>query len=392
MSSSPLQIIASPRLARLRAHLHDRGYRFAAVQQRLGLPHYAQWAPGDDGTIAPALEPYVPYLGTYLAEPEPRDTLDVVMRLLLLNVPVGLAVVRREFPGELLADLVDTGLVHVDDEVAWSELSLWEIDGLLIATDALQPRAAVDNPVMPLLPECYELAASRLPGQRVLDLCTGSGVHALLASRRARAVTGVDISPRAIAFARFNQALNGIENAAFFEGDLYAALPGGDGVRSGDRYDLIVANPPYSPATDSAPGANFYAGGERGDEVTARILAGLGQHLTADGTCQVITLLTHWKAEPLEARLRRCLGDDGARYDIVFTVEPLPLASVLHYLDGLIDPDFIRRSAERFEYGMFHLRRHPGGGPGRAHVAPFRPGRPESDAGRLLAELAAAAR
>jgi SAM-dependent methyltransferase len=257
--------------------------------------------------------------------------------------------------------------VRVDeaDGSARAELSLWEIEGLFIATDALQIEAPVGNPVMPLLPECYELASSRGPGERVLDLCTGSGVHALLASRTAREVTGVDISPRAVAFARFNQALNAIPNATFHEGDLYAALP------PGARYDLIVANPPYSPATDSAPGDNFYAGGRLGDEITERILAGLADHLAPGGTCQVITLLTHWKAEPLEARLRRFLGAEGPAYDLLFTVNPLPMPSVLGYLDGLIDLTFVREHAERFEYGMFHLRR---GGAGTTQIAPFAPG------------------
>jgi SAM-dependent methyltransferase len=395
-SISAPQLLAAPRLARLRAHLHAIGYRFDAVKARLGLPHYAQWAPDGDGAIAPALEPYVPYLGAYLAGPDSGDsgdpggagdTLDVVLRLLLLNVPVALDDARRAFPGELLGDLADARLVQIDLDAgtAWAALSLWEIDGLFIATDALQaqdPAASPANPVMPLLPECYELAQSRLPGEQVLDLCTGSGVHALLAARGARRVTGVDINPRAVAFARFNQALNAIDHATFVEGDLYAVLP------PGARYDLIVANPPYSPATDSAAGDNFYAGGRFGDEITARILAGLAAHLTDAGTCQIITLLAHWKAEPLEARLRRFLGADGARYDLVFTVNPLPFDAVLRYLDGLIDLDAVRRDAERFEYGMFHLRRRATGA-GRAQVVPFRPGEPPTVASLLAATGAA---
>jgi SAM-dependent methyltransferase len=369
MSSSPPTLLSAPRLARLRDHLHSVGYRFDAVKQRLGLPHYAQWAPDAEGRIAPALEPYVPYLGAYLSQEDAGDTVDVVIRLLLLNVPMPLDIVRGVFPGELLADLADAGLVRVDEAEgnAHAELSLWEIDGLFIVTDGLRVDEPAANPVMPLLPECYELAHSRRPGTHVLDLCTGSGVHALLASRTAVQVTGVDISPRAVAFARFNQALNGITNATFHEGDLYAVLP------PGARYDLIVANPPYSPATDSAPGDNFYAGGQLGDEITARILAGLATHLDAGGNCQVITLLTHWKRERLDARLRRFLGADGSRYDLLFTVNELPTDSVLGYLDGLIDLAFVREHAERFEYGMFHLRRHEGGGEGTTQVAPFNP-------------------
>ena len=82
---------------------------------------------------------------------------------------------------------------------------------------------------------------------RVLDLCTGGGSLAVLAARvfpRA-AVDAVDLSPDALAVARRNldeHRLSG--RVRLFEGDLFAPIPG-------ERYDLILANPPMSTPTRS---------------------------------------------------------------------------------------------------------------------------------------------
>src|SRR5207248_1145451 len=101
------------------------------------------------------------------------------------------------------------------------------------------------EPVMYLGGDSYALAylAPAPPeGGRALDLCSGSGVHAILAALRgaARAI-GVDVSPRAIAFARWNAALNGVaERCEFRRGDLYAPLRAEE---EDARFDLILANP-----------------------------------------------------------------------------------------------------------------------------------------------------
>jgi release factor glutamine methyltransferase len=78
---------------------------------------------------------------------------------------------------------------------------------------------------------------------RILDLGTGSGVIlvALLSERPGSWGIGLDRSAAALATARDNAALNGVdERAAFLCGDWAAALIG--------RFDLVVSNPPYIPA------------------------------------------------------------------------------------------------------------------------------------------------
>lgn len=77
---------------------------------------------------------------------------------------------------------------------------------------------------------------------RVLDLCTGSGAVGLtLAAERPEITVDLtDVSAEALAVARRNaERLEVTERVRFFEGDLWDAVP------ASERYDLVVANPPY---------------------------------------------------------------------------------------------------------------------------------------------------
>ncbi|MCI5649628.1 MAG: peptide chain release factor N(5)-glutamine methyltransferase [Fusicatenibacter sp.] len=75
-------------------------------------------------------------------------------------------------------------------------------------------------------------------GDRVLDLCTGSGciLTAILHEKPKCTGTGADISPEALQIAEENAAYLG-ERVHFVQSDLFLALE--------ETYDLIVSNPPY---------------------------------------------------------------------------------------------------------------------------------------------------
>lgn len=87
-----------------------------------------------------------------------------------------------------------------------------------------------------------ENASSR---HSILDLCTGSGCIALsLAHAFPDAdVSGVDISPQALAYAGRNAEYNAIRNVRFLEGDLFGPV-------QGRRFSCITANPPYIRTAD----------------------------------------------------------------------------------------------------------------------------------------------
>jgi ribosomal protein L3 glutamine methyltransferase len=123
--------------------------------------------------------------------------------------------------------------------------------------------------------------------ENVLDLCTGSGCLAILASRNfpnAR-IDAVDISRDALDVAARNIADFGLEDRVMLHrGDLFGPI----GAR---RYDLIISNPPYVDAEGMAglprecraePKLAF-DGGADGLTVIRRILNEAGRHLTPDG-------------------------------------------------------------------------------------------------------------
>lgn len=85
------------------------------------------------------------------------------------------------------------------------------------------------------------------PGERVLDLATGTGNAALLAARAGAEVTGLDAAPRLVEVARYRAAGAGLD-ASFLVGDLQA-LPFED--RSFD-VAMSVFGLIFAPDTDLA--------------------------------------------------------------------------------------------------------------------------------------------
>ncbi len=80
-------------------------------------------------------------------------------------------------------------------------------------------------------------------GADVLDAFCNDGGFALSAARGgASSVLGVDISSEAIARARANAILNGIENATFDEGDVFGKLT--ELAAEGRKFGVVVLDPP----------------------------------------------------------------------------------------------------------------------------------------------------
>ena len=73
-----------------------------------------------------------------------------------------------------------------------------------------------DDELVRMILEVLELE----PGDRVLDLACGSGVHARLLARQGLEVVGIDIAPSLIAYCREQAADQGLASARFEQGDM----------------------------------------------------------------------------------------------------------------------------------------------------------------------------
>jgi len=126
------------------------------------------------------------------------------------------------------------------------------------------------------------------------DLGTGCGIQALLAAKHAERVVASDVNPRALAFAAFNAALNDIDSIDFRLGDGFEPV-------SDERFDLIVANPPYVISPDTA--FAYRDSSLPSDELSRSVVREAARHLTEGGFAHVLVSWAHERdgdwSEPL---------------------------------------------------------------------------------------------
>jgi release factor glutamine methyltransferase len=118
-------------------------------------------------------------------------------------------------------------------------------------------------------------------GSRVLDVGTGCGILGIVVAEKASNVIAVDINPFSVRCAKENSMLNNVRSKmVFVQTDLLAAL----NVRA--RFDLILFNAPYLPATEIEAESwigHSWAGGANGREVIDRFIPEASSHLRSKG-------------------------------------------------------------------------------------------------------------
>ena len=217
----------------------------------------------------------------------------VMVRLFTLGDAIEESVLRRVFPATTTTGLIRLGLVAGPDDAgclrATSDLRPYgdETSAWWLASDLSEiatGEALAENHVLGIGGASTTLArwTPRRPVRRALDLGTGCGVQAVHLAGHAGHVVVTDLAERALAYVRFNAALN----------RLSVDVRGGSMLEpvAGERFDLVVSNPPFviTPRAAQMPGYEYRDGGAVGDAIVRDLVRGVGAHLEPGGVAQFL--------------------------------------------------------------------------------------------------------
>lgn len=184
----------------------------------------------------------------------------------------------REFRGDL-SPLAELGLVEISSGEARALAPVIAFDGLFVKCDS--PALQLWKRVFPLHDDESLLLARWAEvehGDRVLEIGTGAGIAALkLAAQGADKVIATDINPRVGDYFAFNAELNGLAGKVeYVHSDIFAGV-------DGERFDVIVSNPPFVPVPQEARYFLHSDGGPFGTSVLKRLAAGWRNHMLPGG-------------------------------------------------------------------------------------------------------------
>ena len=273
--------------------------------------------------------------------------------------------------GDLTDVLLDAGFLERADGEVRCAFRVVPDAGHWILSDT-----TLDQPDSVMPPGPTTMALGRTMPERfagsMIDVGCGPGSLALIAAARgASRVLGTDINPRAIAMAKFNARWNELA-AEFRTGDLFAPA-------AGERFDLVVSQPPYISRPANVESVTFLHGGLRGDAIFLRLVEQLDQVLTADGEALVLCDVAVARGESVGSYVRdHVRAGDLHVLALHLTGLDAETHALLYTQLGSLDtgPDYVREvlaqrahlaemRIERFQHTLFVARRP---GPARSEA------------------------
>jgi Methyltransferase small domain len=230
------------------------------------------------------------------------DPFSTIARLFVLGDTVETSVLEAAFAPVSLDSVAALGLLDVEGQAARATARLLPHGDYILASDRVAVAPSADW-VAGIHAPSVTLAklAVRRRAEAALDVGTGCGIQALLATKHSVRVVATDVNERALAFARFNAALNGIDVIDFRHGSLLEPV-------AGERFDLVVANPPYVISPDST--FAYRDSGLPRDTLCRRLVESIPDVLAEGGFAHILVSWAHapgdreeW-AEPLREWVR----------------------------------------------------------------------------------------
>jgi SAM-dependent methyltransferase len=289
-------------------------------------------------------------ISAWLVNADPR--LELLIRAFYLGEAVEMRQAEKIIPEKVLRDFLESRLLTRDGERLRPACMLTHFGELIIACDfrrRMETGAVADlvigvNATTRLLARCGILRS----GSKVLDLGTGCGTLALVAAPFAASVVGTDVNRRALSFAEFNRALNGLSNVSFLFGDRFEPV-------AGKRFDLIISNPPFFLAPVS--GLLYCDNSMELDGFVESLARGAPQFLEEGGVFQMLCEWVEFETQSWESRLRPWFEQSGCDIHIWrgYEFSPMEYARQRALEQGQLYAETVEASfAERISY----LTRH----------------------------------
>ncbi len=221
----------------------------------------------------------------------------------------------------------------------------------------------------------------RKPVETALDLGVGCGIQTLYLLRHVRQVVATDISTRALEFTAFNVALAGVDSARvqLRQGNLLEPV-------AGQRFDLIVSNPPFviTPPSVRQAGLPLMEYRDAGGPILPALVRGLEDHLNPDGVAVMLGNWEHREGTSWRTSVNQWIGKSLDAWIIQREVQDPVEYAAMWLRDGGLTPE---RSGVAFEnalaawqedfdsrqvsgVGMGYLVFHAPGSVGDASAAP----------------------
>ena len=288
----------------------------------------------------------------------------VLTALFMLGEPVGAAALETALPRTGVAGALTIGLVvptqsasgeqryapAVDlrpheAEDAHGSVRWWVASDLgeLVTGQALAPdhvlgigRAGLTLAVL----------TPRKPVETALDLGVGCGIQTLYLLRHVRQVVATDISTRALEFTAFNVALAGVDSARvqLRQGNLLEPV-------AGQRFDLIVSNPPFviTPPSVRQAGLPLMEYRDAGGPILPALVRGLEDHLNPDGVAVMLGNWEHREGTSWRTSVNQWIGKSLDAWIIQREVQDPVEYAAMWLRDGGLTPE---RSGVAFENAL----------------------------------------
>lgn len=327
----------------------------------------------------------------------------VLTALFMLGEPVGAAALETALPRTGVAGALAIGLVVPTQSASGEQCYVPAVDlrpheaedahgsvrwwvasdlGELVTGQALAP-----DHVLGIGRAGLTLAAltPRKPVETALDLGVGCGIQTLYLLRHVRQVVATDISTRALEFTAFNVALAGVDSARvqLRQGNLLEPV-------AGQRFDLIVSNPPFviTPPSVRQVGLPLMEYRDAGGPILPALVRGLEDHLNPDGVAVMLGNWEHREGTSWRTSVNQWIGKSLDAWIIQREVQDPVEYAAMWLRDGGLTPE---RSGVAFENALaawqedFDSRQVSGVGMGYlVFHAPVAAGAPSGPGGTAL--------